>query len=161
MSRENVTSNRKEPTEIMTYTLNSGISGKIELTREQQKEWIEHFKTEKKFIKTDGKHIEALDPKLVSLFRVNKSSVKDDMIPVIEEVIKKAGIEKSRYEISAKAAYKVICKCGARYVSTLREGLNKLNCKYCGSDLYPDRSRAQVNTIYGDAWITMNYNDSI
>ncbi|MGV2967171.1 hypothetical protein [Paenibacillus sp. AGC30] len=151
----------EKSTETMMYTLHSGVTGNIELNNAQQKEWFKHYKDGRKYITTEGGYIRGLNPKLVSVFKIKKNSEHGNTLEPNKEVVEETKTfpqNESKLDVVAitKVSYKVQCVCGARYVSTLRDDLTKLNCKYCGKLLYPNRLRNKVDTIYGKAWITTN-----
>lgn len=56
---------------LMTYTLNSGIKGTVDLTSKQVQEWIKAYRIGSKFVTVVGKQYFGLNPELVADFKVH------------------------------------------------------------------------------------------
>ena len=138
----------------MTYTLNSGVKGNMKLTRQQQLDWLECYRSSSVFVNTEGELILGLNPRLVADFSFENI---EKMSRGADQFEQRSQVRSEGYDRGySKEVYKIFCKCKAVYVATLSRDLDVINCKYCQEELVPDRGRSRVQTIFGEAWITSN-----
>ncbi|MGG4132483.1 hypothetical protein ABEW19_29960 [Paenibacillus illinoisensis] len=139
-------------TVTMTYTLNSGMKGNMKLTKQQKLAWLECYRSSTVFVNSEGELILGLNPRLVADFSFENI---EKMSGDTHQIEKQSQVRCQAYDRGYnKEVYKIFCRCKAVYVATLSRDLDMIKCKYCQTELFPDRERSKVQTIYGEAWIT-------
>lgn len=138
----------------LVYTLNSGVKGSIELSKSQLEEWEECYKTNKKFVIESGKYVFGLNPNLVADFKcLREQSIETSSINIIQTHIEETQDE---LEEDPVISFKIICKCGATYLTPSRKSRKKSNCKYCQSPVFVDYSSGIIETHYGNGLLMTN-----
>lgn len=136
----------------MTYTLNSGMKGNMKLTEQQKLDWLECYRSSTVFVNSEGELVLGLNPRLVADFSFENI---EKMSGDTHQIEKQSQVHCEAYDRGYnKEVYKISCRCKAVYVATLSRDLDMIKCKYCQTELFPDRGRSKVQTIYGEAWIT-------
>ncbi|MBP1177418.1 MULTISPECIES: hypothetical protein [Paenibacillus] len=143
----------------MTYTLNSGIKGSVNLSTKQIQDWIESYRVGSKYVTTVGKEHFGLNPELVADFKVhNEFSEQREYVAAIQQptVSSKSKEQLADAYSQHKVLIQVECKCGASYVEGSAYKRNKWGCKECGDIVFLDSKKGMVDTNKGKAWYMTN-----
>ncbi|MNW30384.1 hypothetical protein D3C74_72710 [compost metagenome] len=143
----------------MTYTLNSGIKGSVNLSSKQIQDWIESYRVGSKYVTTVGREHFGLNPELVADFKVhNEYSEQREHIAVIQQftVASKASEQLADAYSQHKTLIQVECKCGASYIEESVYKRNKWGCKECSDIVFLDSKKGMVDTEKGKAWYMTN-----
>jgi hypothetical protein len=139
----------------MTYTLNSGIKGTVNLSTKQIQEWIESYRVGSKYVTTVGKEHFGLNPELVADFKVHNefSEQREHVVAIQPTVASKASEKLADAYSQRKVLIQVECKCGASYIEESAYKRNKWGCKECSEIVFLDSKKGMVDTVKGKAWI--------
>ncbi|KAF6564084.1 hypothetical protein G9G63_12195 [Paenibacillus sp. EKM202P] len=145
---------------LMTYTLNSGIKGTVDLTSKQVQEWIKAYRIGSKFVTVVGKQYFGLNPELVADFKVhNEYSEQREHISMIQPIMEHKAVDLDPL-VEAYSQYKTLiqveCKCGASYIEESPHKRTKWSCKECNNIVFLDRKKGMVDTNIGKAWYMTN-----
>ncbi|MGV6935938.1 hypothetical protein ACWA2B_10530 [Paenibacillus sp. CMM36] len=145
-------------TNIMIYTLNSGIKGTISLSTKQIQDWIESYRVGSKYVTTVGKEHFGLNPELVADFKVhNEFSEQREHVAVIQPTAASKASEQLADAYSQhKTLIQVECKCGASYIEESAYKRSKWGCKECSDIVFLDNKKGMVETVKGKAWYMTN-----
>jgi hypothetical protein len=145
---------------LMTYTLNSGIKGTVDLSSKQVQEWIKAYRIGSKFVTVVGKQYFGLNPELVADFKVhNEYSEQREHISMIQPVVERKTIDVDQLADAYsqhKTLIQVECKCGASYIEESPHKRTKWSCKECNNIVFLDRKKGMVGTEKGKAWYMTN-----
>ncbi|MCP3777059.1 hypothetical protein [Paenibacillus sp. MZ03-122A] len=142
----------------MTYTLNSGIKGTVNLSSKQIQDWIESYRVGSKYVTTVGKEHFGLNPELVADFKVhNEFSEQREQVAAIQPPAASKGSEQLADAYSLhKVLIQVECKCGASFIEESAYKRSKWGCKECGDIVFLDNKKGMVDTEKGKAWYMTN-----
>ncbi|MNW47012.1 hypothetical protein D3C74_243310 [compost metagenome] len=142
----------------MTYTLNSGIKGTVNLSSKQIQDWIESYRVGSKYVTIVGKEHFGLSPELVADFKMhNEYSEQREYIIEIQPIVESKADEQLTDAYSQhKILIQIECKCGASYKEESAYKRNKWGCKECGEIVFLDSKKGLVDTIKGKAWYMTN-----
>ncbi|WP_025721416.1 hypothetical protein [Paenibacillus sp. 1-18] len=141
----------------MTYTLNSGIKGTVNLSSKQIQDWIESYRVGSKYVTTVGKEHFGLNPELVADFKVhNEFSEQREHVAQQPTVASKASEQLADAYNHHKTLIQVECKCGASYIEESAYKRSKWGCKECGEIVFMDSKKGMVDTVKGKAWYMTN-----
>ncbi|RTZ37889.1 hypothetical protein EJ573_01385 [Paenibacillus polymyxa] len=143
----------------MTYTLNSGIKGNVNLSTKQIQHWIESYRVGSKYVTTVGKEYFGLNPELVADFKVhNEFSEQREYVTAIQQ--QPATSKDNEQLADAYSQHKVLiqveCKCGASFIDESTYRRNKWGCRECGDIVFLDSKKGMVDTVKGKAWYMTN-----
>lgn len=153
---------------IMVYTLNSGVKGKVELSKEQSEEWIKCYNNETRFITTVGKDIFGLNATLVADFKLeqpeqqieletlNSSQTKENITESELNHEKSNLFETDNSLPVPRVTFKITCKCTATYHAPYRKTTTFSKCKYCGERVFVDNSAGIIDTHFGKGLVMTN-----
>ncbi|WP_226000959.1 hypothetical protein [Paenibacillus sp. BJ-4] len=142
----------------MTYTLNSGIKGTVNLSSKQIQDWIESYRVGSKYVITVGKEHFGLNPELVADFKVHNeySEQREHVVAIQQAAASKATEQLADAYSQHKVLIQVECKCGASYIEESAYKRNKWGCKECGDIVFLDSKKGMVDTIKGKVWYMTN-----
>lgn len=144
---------------IMVYTLNSGVKGKVELSKEQSEEWIKCYNNETRFITSVGKDIFGLNASLVADFKLEQNEQQNELDPLnssqTEENSTETELEHDSLPIP-RVTFKITCKCSATYHAPYRKTTKFSKCKYCGERVFVDNSAGIIDTHFGKGLVMTN-----
>ncbi|WP_311078198.1 hypothetical protein [Paenibacillus polymyxa] len=142
----------------MSYTLNSGIKGSINLSTKQIQDWIESYRVGSKYVTTVGKEHFGLSPELVADFKVhNEYSEQREYVTAIQPTaVSKATEQLTDAYNQHKVLIQVECKCGASSIVESAYKRSKWGCKECGDIVFLDSKKGMVDTTKGKAWYMTN-----
>ncbi|WP_431089942.1 hypothetical protein [Paenibacillus sp. 8b26] len=142
----------------MTYTLNSGIKGTVNLSSKQIQDWIESYHVGSKYVTTVGKEHFGLNPELVADFKVhNEYSEQREYVAAIHPTAaSKASEQLADAYGQHKTLIQVECKCGASFIEDSPYKRSKWGCKECGDIVFLDSKKGMVDTVKGKAWYMTN-----
>ncbi|KAF6558127.1 hypothetical protein G9G63_26145 [Paenibacillus sp. EKM202P] len=142
----------------MTYTLNSGIKGTVNLSSKQIQDWIESYRVGSKYVTTVGKEHFGLNPELVADFKVHNefSEQREHVAAIQPKAASKASEQLADAYSQRKTLIQVECKCGASYIEESAYKRNKWGCKECGDIVFLDSKKGMVDTMKGMAWYMTN-----
>ncbi|TKH44205.1 hypothetical protein C1I60_12810 [Paenibacillus terrae] len=142
----------------MTYTLNSGIKGSINLSTKQIQGWIESYRVGSKYVTTVGKEHFGLNPELVADFKVHNefSEQREHVTAIQPTAASKANEQLADAYSQHKTLIQVECKCGASYIEESAYKRSKWGCKECGEIVFLDSKKGMVETLKGKAWYMTN-----
>lgn len=153
---------------IMVYTLNSGVKGKVELSKEQSEEWIKCYNNETRFITSVGKDIFGLNASLVADFKLEQNELQIELDTVnssqteedsTEEELDNATrnlLEPDNSLPIPRVTFKITCKCSATYCAPYRKTTTFSKCKYCGERVFVDYSAGIIDTHFGKGLFMTN-----
>ncbi|PKQ89442.1 hypothetical protein CXK86_20580 [Paenibacillus sp. BGI2013] len=153
---------------IMVYTLNSGVKGKVELSKEQSEEWITCYNNETRFITSVGKDIFGLNATLVADFKLeqseqqieldtlNSSQTKEDITETELNQDKSNLLETDISLPIPRVTFKIACKCSATYCAPYKKTTTFSKCKYCGERVFVDYSAGIIDTHFGKGLFMTN-----
>lgn len=153
---------------IMVYTLNSGVKGKVELAKEQSEEWIKCYNNKTRFITSVGKDIFGLNASLVADFKleqneqqieldtVNSSQTEEDSTEAELDNATRNLLEPDNSLPIPRVTFKVTCKCSATYCAPYRKTTTFSKCKYCGERVFVDYSAGIIDTHFGKGLFMTN-----
>ncbi|MGG1671561.1 hypothetical protein ACIFOE_13085 [Paenibacillus sp. NRS-1783] len=142
----------------MTYTLNSGIKGTVNLSTIQIQDWIELYRVGSKYVTTVGREHFGLNPELVADFKVhNEYSEQREHITAIQPTATSKITEQLADAYSQhKTLIQVECKCGASYIEESAYKRSKWGCKECGEIVFLDSKKGTVDTAEEKTWYMTN-----
>ncbi|NUU54787.1 hypothetical protein HP548_11930 [Paenibacillus taichungensis] len=153
---------------IMVYTLNSGVKGKVELSKEQSEEWIKCYNNKTRFITSVGKDIFGLNASLVADFKleqneqqieldtVNSSQTEEDSTEAELDNATRNLLEPDNSLPIPRVTFKITCKCSATYCAPYRKTTTFSKCKYCGERVFVDYSAGIIDTHFGKGLFMTN-----
>ncbi|MGW8957117.1 hypothetical protein [Paenibacillus sp. NPDC055715] len=142
----------------MTYTLNSGIKGRVNLSSKQIQDWIESYRVGSKYVTTVGKEYFGLNPELVADFKVHNefSEQREHVVAIQPTATSKATEQLAEAYSQHKTLIQVECKCGSSYIEESAYKRSKWGCKECGEIVFLDSKKGMVDTVKGKAWYMTN-----
>jgi len=156
----------KEQNYELNYRLKSGMTTKIELTKDDVLVWLECFKNNQRFVPKHGS-ILGINPDLVASFNIpslKDHDIKEQLSPIIEsnKMVEDSIEQPKKQETNTfnipegKAPFKIVCQCKARYVVTTYDTITTFKCKYCGRELYRIYEKGIVETRFGPGYLLSN-----
>ncbi|MFK4304453.1 MULTISPECIES: hypothetical protein [unclassified Paenibacillus] len=142
----------------MTYTMNSGIKGTVNLSNKQIQDWIESYRVGSKYVTTVGKEHFGLNPELVADFKVHNeySEQREHVAAIQPTAASKASVQLADAYSQHKTLIQVECKCEASYIEESAYKRSKWGCKECGEIVFLDSKKGTVDTVEGKAWYMTN-----
>ncbi|SLK16215.1 MULTISPECIES: hypothetical protein [unclassified Paenibacillus] len=153
---------------IMVYTLNSGVKGTVELSKEQSEEWIKCYNNETRFITSVGKDIFGLNASLVADFKLeqneqqielytpNSSQTEENSTETELDHETRNILETDNSLPIPRVTFKITCKCSATYHAPYRKTTTFSKCKYCGERVFVDYSAGIIDTHFGKGLFMTN-----
>jgi hypothetical protein len=153
---------------VLLYTLNSGLQRTANLSRQQVKEFIEHYKNENKYVCTSYNETYGFNPDLIADFKVIDLYQKE--IPIhkiisepVNEVLETKTEDEALTEDALKIEYsskltpfKIDCKCGRMYTVMISSNTNFGSCNNCHERVFVDRNIGEIETHKGKGWLMTN-----
>ncbi|SEN47537.1 hypothetical protein SAMN04487895_101647 [Paenibacillus sophorae] len=142
----------------MTYTLNSGIKGTVNLSLVQIKEWIDCFKIGTRFVTYVGDEHFGLNPNCVADYKVhNVYSEQRRQLEVIQpkEILESKELLEA-YEVKQIVARVECKKCSTQYTTDLIYKMPETICTKCKSKVYLQEQLGMINTNKGKAYYYSN-----
>ncbi|SEB27621.1 hypothetical protein [Paenibacillus sp. 276b] len=153
---------------IMVYTLNNGVKGKVELSKEQSEDWIKCYNNETRFITSVGKNIFGLNASLVADFKLEQNEQQIELETLnSSQTVEGTTETELNYETRnllekenslpiPRVTFKITCRCSATYCAPYRKNTTFSKCKYCGERVFVDYSAGIIDTHFGKGLFMTN-----